>query len=370
MEDLFLTLLQISLGVCDKLSRTPNSREWERLYELAEEQAIVGLLLTGLESLPPEQLPPLELKLQWIGEAQIIQYENKMMDKAVVNLCQEMGKAGIRIFVFKGQTLAALYPDGSLRQSGDIDFYCHPEDWDHALQWFRDKWDVEYPDVINTEKDVEFEYNDVIYEMHNRLTLFANSRHSRYWEQVVMPEILTHPFSVDIDGNAVPTLAPLYNVLFVFVHIFRHLISDGIGLRQFVDLYYLMKVIKWQKEDVYLLERYLEGIGLKKAFKGLGAILTDYFELPEESFPFVIKNDDHKAAPALMTNILAYGNFGQNKEYFRNSGIIHGIQHLWRIIQQSWQFGHYSLSESWGRIPYLIKWWVKKLNTIAKKKQE
>ena len=139
--DFFFELLQLSLGTRDNVSHVPNAHEWKQIYELAEEQAIVGVLFEGLQrcilhskcSVVNLQL---NLKLHWIGKVQIIQQKNKMMNKAVVNLCQEMLNAGIRIFIFKGQTLAVLYDDSSLRQSGDIDFYCHPDDWEKGLRCY------------------------------------------------------------------------------------------------------------------------------------------------------------------------------------------------------------------------------------------
>ena len=366
VSDLLFELLQLSLGTRERLSRASSADEWERLYELAEEQAITGLLLKGLERLPEAQLPPLELKLQWIGEVQIIQHENKMMDKAVVNLCQKMEKAGIRIFVFKGQTLAVLYPDATLRQSGDIDFYCHLEDWEKGLQWFKEEWQVE-PDDTNASKDVEFMYQDIAYEMHNKLTLFMNPKHGRYWEEVVMPEIKANLCSVTIDNYEVSTLSPLYNVLYVFVHIFQHLISDGIGLRQFVDWYYLMEDVRWKKDNVDLLERHLDGIGMRSAFIGLGTVLTDYMGLPKEKFPFPISEKDHGNASALVANIIEYGNFGQNIQYTQQRGVIHAMQHIGRVVGQSRRFGHYAPAEVWWRIPHMFVWWGKKVWRIVKK---
>ena len=365
MSNLFLELLQIALSTRDSLSRKPNAEEWDDIFRIAEEQAVVGLLLTGLERLPADLLPPLELKLQWIGEAQMIEARNKQMNAAVVHLCQEMKAAGIRIFVFKGQTLAPLYPNPLLRQSGDVDYYCPPEDWGKALQRLHEKWDVD-PYELNTEKDVEFEHEDIAYEMHNRLTLLMNRKHSKYWEEVVMSEIMANPYTVEIDGYPVPTLSPLHNVLYVFVHIYQHLISDGIGLRQFVDWMQVLSSVSLEPTNVVRLNQHLEGIGMRRAFAGLGAVLTDYLGLSEAMFPFVI----HEPAKALMENILEYGNFGQNKEYTQNSGVLHGMEHLCRIARQSLRFGHYAPKEAWGRIPYMFCWWGKKIGMKMREKKK
>ena len=90
---LFIELIQVALGTRERLSRVPSLYEWEAVYEEAEKQAIVGLLLTGLERLPSESLPPLELKLQWIGEVQMIEAQNKEMDER----CVEVQRTGGRV---------------------------------------------------------------------------------------------------------------------------------------------------------------------------------------------------------------------------------------------------------------------------------
>lgn len=363
---LFFELIQVALGNRAALSEIPTGEEWGEMYQKAEEQAVVGLTLSAIERLPVAQRPPKLLLLQWIGVGDMIRQRNALMDDAVVRLCKLFEAIEIKTFVFKGQTLAHLYPDRELRQSGDIDFFCNDEDWIKAKKWLREEWQVDLNDM-NSHKDVEFDYEGVIYEMHRKLVLFSYPKHAKYWATVVMPEILTHPSTVKINDDDVPTLAPIYNVLYVFVHIFQHLISDGVGLRQLVDWMLLIKSLRWEKEDVDLIEKHLEGLGLKKAFIGLGAILTDYLGLAAEEFPFEISKDDHRDARKLIDNILLMGSFGHNDSYTRSSGVVHGIQHLWRIYKQTRLFGHYAPAEAWWKIPFMFKWWGQKMLLIARK---
>ena len=52
--------------------------EWEKIYQLAQEQSVLGLVLAGLEH--SDIKPPKELLLQWIGEVQLIEQRNKAMN--------------------------------------------------------------------------------------------------------------------------------------------------------------------------------------------------------------------------------------------------------------------------------------------------
>lgn len=339
--------------------------EYESVMTLARQQAVAGLVSQALmaSGVKLERQDALEL----FGLQQSIRRRNAELDVAVVRLCQKMREAGIRIVVMKGQTLAALYSIPELRQSGDIDFYCHPEDWNKALCFIREQL-LKTVSNHNTEKHVEFDLNGVQYEMHRMLTSFARPKHQRYWDTVVVPAIWEPEAYIKINDFDVPVLPPTYNVLYTFVHIFYHLIIEGIGLRQFCDWAVLLHEMYHGQciMDNALLERHLKGIGLMKAYTGLGAILTDYLGLPEEEFPFEISADDHQKAPKLFQNMLEMGNFGHNKQYVHERGVLHGIQHLGRITLQARRFAHYAPAEAWWRIPYMFQWWGLKILRILK----
>lgn len=363
-QKLFFELLQVALGNRDCLSQEYSSADWEQIYNLSKEQAVFGVMLEGIQRLPQNQRPPKLLLLQWVGETNIIQQRNEVMDKAVVELCRMMGEEGIRIFIFKGQSIGALYSDHSLRQSGDIDFYCHNEDWEKAARFFKEKKGLNLNN-LNSQKDVCFVLDDVVYEMHNQITVFNYPIHSRYWKRTVMPEILAHPYTVKVKGADVPTLAPTYNALFVFVHIFQHLIADGIALRQFCDWARVLTV-QHDEIDVEILQHHLKKLGLLKAYSGLGAVLTEMLGLDPGLFPFEISNEDKERLPALWENMLERGNFGQNVSYKTKNMFAHGLEHIWRMSKQAREFYHYAPAEAWWHIPHIITWWPIKICRMLK----
>ena len=364
MLDLFFELLQISLGTRDQLSRVPDAKEWEEIYNLSMQQAVAGVLMGGLSRLPDEQLPPMAVRLQWIGTTHTIEQNNKAINDAVVSLCRESQEKGIGIIVFKGQTLAALYPNAEWRHSGDIDYYVRKEEWQRAVDDLGRRNEIgnitNYIDYT-TEKDVQYKCGSIAYEMHKMMLSLASPRHRRYWEQVVMPEILSTPWTVNINGYEVPTLAPMHNILYVFAHIFEHLILDGVGLRQFCDLYYLLTTYTLTDSEIRRLKEHLEGLGLDRAFTGVCSILTDYLGMPAENVPLSIKELDHKRAPALMQNIISKGNFGHNVKYDHKSGTSHGVEHLGRVVSQSCKFVGYAPSEVLWRVPYMFQWRIKRI---------
>ena len=94
---MFFELLQVALGNRERLSRTPTVDEWEEIYEESGRQALTGILLHGIDRLPAEQRPSQDFLLQWIGDGQLIEQQNLMMDKRCVKLFRKMEEQGIDI---------------------------------------------------------------------------------------------------------------------------------------------------------------------------------------------------------------------------------------------------------------------------------
>ena len=335
---------------------------FESLVQLAIQQSVVGIMSQGLMNSDIHLDHKDVLRLYSLQQK--IRKRNELLDEGVVRLCRKMTSLGSHILIFKGQAIAQYYPDAGLRQSGDIDFLCRAEDWDKTLAFFREN-DLAINDMY-TERDVSFLIGGVVFEMHNKLTVFSNPWHNRYWQDTVMPEILTSPYTVRVAGQDIPTLAPLYDVLYVFTHLFQHLISDGIGLRQFCDLALLMRKTM-DHIDTSLLEKHLEGIGLKKAFIGIGALLIDHLCYPEDHFPFPIPQKEHQKVAKLLDNIFYMGNFGHNHRMKHKPGLMHALEHLRKIFRQSLKFSSYAPSETWWKIPYMFKWWGIKIGRMLRR---
>lgn len=327
-----------------------------RMMLLAQEQTVVGLL--GQAVMDSQARLNTDDVLTLVGTVQQIRLQNALMDNAVVELSQKLKKENIRFLVVKGQTLAALYSDKALRQSGDVDFLVHFNDWQRAILLVK-SGSIKSENYSDTQslKHVEWQSGGVQYEMHKILADFAAPAHKRYWDNVVMEGLWEHPFSIEINCCSVPTLAPIYNILYTFVHIFNHLIVEGIGLRQFCDLYKLLVKFNLDEEEAETLKNHLRCIGMLKGFTAAEAVLTDFLGMEERLVPIPILQSDHKIATMMMDNIMEMGNFGQNKQYAQSGGLVHAIQHLVRIALQSRKFYKCAPAEARWRIPHMLRWW-------------
>ena len=96
------------------------------------------------------------------------------------------------------------------------------------------------------------------------------------------------------------------NVVFLLVHIYNHVIHEGIGLRQIVDYYYLLKSDgRSPKADVI---ETLRCLGLYEIAGAVMWVLKDVVGLEEK---YLIAPVDERRGEFLKNEILLGGNFGQ-----------------------------------------------------------
>ena len=103
MNNLFVEILQVSLGERDNLSRVPTESEWPELYYLCEKQAILAIVLDGISRLNEKGVkPPFNLLMEWIGQSEQIRLRNKHLNKSVVELVESFKKDGYDCCLLKG----------------------------------------------------------------------------------------------------------------------------------------------------------------------------------------------------------------------------------------------------------------------------
>ena len=102
--------------------------DWVQCYRLAVRQGVSALAWEGIERLPMENMPPLEVKLSWalLEKKQVATYRKHC--RVVNELAQLYASHGIAMVVLKGVGLSRLYPIPAHREGGDIDIYTYSAD--------------------------------------------------------------------------------------------------------------------------------------------------------------------------------------------------------------------------------------------------
>lgn len=250
-----------------------------------------------------------------------IQLSNRQQNDTLKAFDALMQASGVDYRVVKGMTVAAHYPDPALRQSGDIDFYCDSTNFPKALAALSEKWGVEIGPT-GSDHHVSFEHNEVMLEGHFALVSFYTKRKNEAWEKLLRQDKKTY---VAVAGTEIPTLSPTLHTLYVFLHLYHHLLELGIGLRQFCDWAVMLHDCK-ENIDQEQLRQHLGMLGMLKAYRACGSILTEYLGLPEEELGCRISSSDKWYGRMILDVVLYRGNMGHYNKLSGFSGWRHNIE--------------------------------------------
>ncbi len=318
-RDLFFELIRVALGVQDRLSTLPSVSEWEKIYTFSQEQTLVGIAFSGLERLPEEQKPDVDLLLDWWGMTRMIVELNNLMDVRTMETVKHFRDAGFRANVLKGQGIARLYPKPERRQSGDVDVWVVPNEHEkrearEVVYEFARKHDAEgklygvnYHHIhYHLFEDAEVEVHIYPSYMHNP---FHNTRLHEFFSLYLPNDEMTPPLA--------------FNRVFILLHCFDHFLGHGVGLRQVMDYYYVLRSEACRKGNGELTEaavdtlKWVKALGLLRFAGAMMWLLREVFSLEEE---FMFVEPDEKEGRFLLEEICLTGNMGHHDK--RNWGAV------------------------------------------------
>ena len=154
---------------------------------------------------------------------------------------------------------------------------------------------------LTAEDDVEVE---VHFTPSYMLAPWSNRRMQRWLAEQADVQF-ENKASLENGGQEVAVPAAEFNLVLLQSHIYRHLFSEGIGLRQVIDYYYLLKSDGRSKmEDVTSI---LKHLGLWKFAGALMWVLHEQLGLEEK---YLIADPNEKEGRFLLNEILQSGNIG------------------------------------------------------------
>lgn len=330
MEDLFLDLVCVALSTKVDLARKPTEREWKHMFDVAAKQAVLGICFVGVQKLRKNnsenvQNIPQSLFMQWLAIVAQIQQRNELMDKLSASLWKTLDAADLKTAILKGQGVALAYGElAKYRQSGDIDV------------WVKGGFDVVNKYVQSTFPSDDFAYHRFHYgiftetevELHFRPTLMRNFL-DNYKLQKWCDSFVTASFVMTKRGFAVPPIE--FNRVFVLTHIYRHFLFEGVGLRQVMDLFYVLKKEKASEKDKKKAMSVFIDLHMARFAGAVMWVLHECLGLPED---YLICRPNEKEGRFLLSEIMSTGNFGQGDVRYKGNNKLkmmtrHGL-HLLR----------------------------------------
>ena len=321
MNPLFFELLQVVVGERKYLSVSPTTEEWQNLFNMAKKHSVIAVCFFAVKLLEKQCRPPIELYRKWLAIAVQIQQRNEFMNRKCVELQELINGAGFNNCILKGQGVARLYqfnlaPNyeenadkidiSLLRQSGDIDVWVNGG-LEKIMKWVT----MIAPTQKVNGHHIQFNYfKNVDIELHYLPFVLHNPKKNRILQEYfASQEIKQFRNKVLLSsGESIVAAAYSFNVVFLLVHIFHHLFTEGIGLRHCMDYYFLLKNTKRDDTEVIKAHEVISDLGIGRFASALMWVLGYVFGLSRNN---MLWTPNKKDGAFLLQEIMLSGNFGK-----------------------------------------------------------
>ena len=372
-----LDFLRYSLNEDSPVPDSVSDIDWDELLLFGRKQAIAGVLYHGLARMGDSAHKPSSATiLKWYATYAAIKKANMQVYRDASALTTGLYRDFlVKSCVLKGQGNALMYPDPYMRTSGDIDIWCQirPEasadagQTDVQTQRKHYFWTVD-PEIAKLIKiarrqdnkgeigyhHIELNVMKTPVELHFFPSFMGNIVHEkrlRRWFDDHKDEQFRNMAQLP-DGLGIiciPTNS--FNVVFQLSHLMHHFFFEGIGLRQMIDYYYLLRRRLTPDEKQQVLGT-LRHTGMLKFASAVMYIMRDVLGLDDE-FLFVKPNE--RIGRLLLSEIIHSGNFGFYDERYAFKGLSTYRQYF----VETYRNLHFALdfpSETvWGRP--VSRWW-------------
>lgn len=342
----------VELVRCGALNQAPDAAlftgdvNWKQLLLTSERQMLVGVTFQAVKYLPAELAPPKDILVRWLTLTSKIQRRNALMDQRCEEAEIHFRSLGFKCCILKGQGLARLYALPSSRMPGDIDLWV---DADHRVltRLALERNAKAHP----TYQHVDYHlFDDIELEVHYRPTWMYSPLTNHRLQQFFRREARW-----DISGAGVAFHVPSLrmNLVFVLVHAYRHFLSEGLGLRQLMDYFFVLRSSSAQERQTTM--GVLESLGMKRFTGAVMWVMEQCFGLAREH---MLCPPDVLEGLLLLSEIMQAGNFGQFDRRMLRSKDETQLQTFVRKTRRTFHFvTHYPGEILWS-VPWRVWNWV------------
>ena len=149
-----------------------------------------------------------------------------------------------------------------------------------------------------------------------------------------------------------------FDLVYQMLHIYKHLFNEGIGLRQIMDYYYVLKS-KVDDETIQRVQKTVSVLGLDKFASALMWVIREAFCLDDEYLLWAPNKTDGEF---LLNEILQMGNFGQGDQRFRLNNDDSHMKRFWQMSSSKWRFvSHFPSEVIWQPIDIILRFFEQRV---------
>lgn len=391
-EKIYYKFIQFALGTYEGKEfldgSALNGFDWQRFYDFAKKQTLVGIIMEGISRLPKAVAPKQSLLMNWFMMSQNISRMNLMLNEATVGVYNRVKAAGYDCCILKGQANAAMYANPAARTPGDVDMWVNAsrEEIRQLAQTLAKENGRIDEESYN---HIALTTNGISVELHYTPGFMANFTYNRRLQQWFRESIDTQCRNmIALPDEAGEVAAPTadFNAVYQLYHLYHHYFYEGVGLRQVVDYYYVILNFELETQNSKLnnsksakptiqnsklkTQHSLKRLGLWHFAGAMMYVLHEVLGLPEEK---MIAPMDKKRGEMLLNDILCGGNFGHHDERhawgrdtydgngFKHGALGHNLLRLHRDLRLLKYYPSEALSEPIFRLwHYYWRWKMKK----------
>ena len=378
MNNFEFTIIHLFTLQQDGKDSVVNEDLWQKLYQFSQNHCIVGIAFVDLLKAKKNGMGinPV-LFTTWYGLYEALKKRNEVLDSDCRWVSNYFGEKGFESCILKGQGLNSLYNIETnlevqfVRTPGDIDIWLMPKNegnkqnqernpklsLSHRRQVISRFCNSIIPNCHTVYHHLDFPIEGKDVEVHFTPSwMFCpwhNNRLQKFFEKEWSNRVLTEK------GFYVPSID--FNLVYVLVHIYRHIFDEGVGLRQLLDYYFVLKHSTEEKrQNAY---SFLQTIGMSRFAKGVMWIMQEAFAMESR---FLLCAPDERIGKKLLTEVMLGGNFGHSDERYehKNNSINNnlGVKNLLLHVQRNFKYLWYFPSEVFWSVPFYIwhYFWRKK----------
>ena len=330
--------------------------DWEAMYHFAFKQSIVGVTYAGVAKLPKEHRPERKLLMKWYAQTERIKSRNGVLNEAAVSVSGKFLADGFANCVLKGQGNALMYPKPELRSPGDIDLW--PLAGRERIYKYVNRrfpgtkmlyHHLQYPIIKGVMTEVHF------------FPMFLNNplynRRFQQWIGAVAQEQCNNWVELPQGRFCRPT--GTFNAVYQLAHIRHHFFDEGVGIRQLMDYYYLLRTgdVTQRREEI---GRLLRRFGLFGFARAVMYALQEVFRLDDR---YLLAEPDPRVGKMVVEEILMTGNFGHDDTRFGDLKSTSRLRRLSSLLGKNLRFCWHFPGEVFFAFMFrltqpLWRWWA------------
>ena len=302
METRDLFLLCVSARLTEQRFELPAVCDWDALLRLSQEQKLAAVVYPAVPKSAPNHSA-------WRSAALLDVARQTQRSAEFLKLYRELSARGLQPLVVKGILCRETFPEPDARISSDEDLYVPASEYTRFHETMRAiGFEAEEPDMKNAH-ELRYYRNGLMIEGHWELfpqdhtALNAlNTLNEGFWARSVVREVCGVPMRV---------LDETDHMIFLLLHLFKHFINSGAGVRQLCD------IAQWSKTYAVDWPRVREAMRLAHAEVFAGAV----FDAGERYFGMTYPEEWPRAdCGALLDDAIAAGVYGTSSMSRKHSG--------------------------------------------------